>query len=58
MAKKGEDKNPRCATIIPPHWPKFTGPAWDGKTDGRKQWSEFLREHNRLTPTPRVPRGV
>ena len=60
MAKKGENKNPKCATVIPSHWPKFTGPACTpGMTvsEARAAWYAFLRLHRQVGPTPRIPRG-
>lgn len=53
-----DNKKKKCQTVIPKDWPKFTGPALNGHSvaQANSAWRAFVREQNRLTPTPRIYR--
>ena len=58
MAAKGENKNPKCATVIPSHWPRLTGPKATGRVnEDRSAWFRFLREQIKVGRNPTVYRG-
>lgn len=54
------DKKKKCNTVIPSHWPKLIAPAYHkGMTaaEGRKAWYDFLRQQEKVGPTPRIVRS-
>lgn len=57
MAATSKKPNKKCATVIPAHWPKLTGPAYRyGMTveEAQRLWAGFLRVQRTVGPTPKV----
>lgn len=57
MAAASDNKKKKCATVIPAHWPKLTGPAYrPGMTveEAQRLWAGFLRVQRTVRPTPKV----
>lgn len=54
-----DNKKKKCVTIIPAHWPQFTGPAYTAGmsvTEASAAWGRHVRLLNTIGPTPKVYR--